>query len=751
MRRFVVYGLVLAIAVLAAAVGAPEAGAAGGTPPGATPVLGSPVPAPTGTPVPATWTIALYVNADNNLEYCWPRFTLPALKALPANPNVNVVAMIDWRSAARGVDLVQISGDTVTKVAHWADKDFGSGATFRWFLEQVGSRFPAEHLAVIAWDHGYGWRYFSRDDTSKDAITMPELRAALTDAGVPIDILGFDCCNMGDVEVVYDVGTTGMVKYLVGSEETIDQDGYPYDDMFYALMQDPSRTPEQVTADMVAGYRTYYRPLRCFTWVSLSAIDVGAVAAAQADLTAWVARLKADLPQFKARYAADLRHTIYAWDCWHVDLAGFAEHLAADPLVTDDTLKSLSATIAGDVHWATMSLYSGSYARQFEGLALWWGTGQDWLDYRAAYAGQSAFGKDIGWYGFLKAYNGAGSHTPHWWPACVIQRAGYGLTDVVFPDGVHGWATGYNNITSEALILRSSDGGAHWWVTTSHAWWAYQTSSIAALDTRTAWAVGSEGFDGSVIVKTTSGGYPWSWQYGHSPEYFNGVDFVSPQRGWIAGSNGTFLRTTDGGHTWTKLGHSSNTDNWGVDFVDARNGWLVGGDAMTRQGMVEHTSDGGLTWSTQTTVPDAAVFAVDGLNGSDAWVVGGDPAGGHGFIAATADGGSTWQSQFGDASTPWLSDVAAVDASTGWAVGEAGCVLRTSDGGQQWTPVDLGTRADLTAVYFTDADHGWIVGDGVSIWRTVDGGATWFKTRVGGTLHAIPTGHAHNPRVRFAR
>jgi len=103
------------------------------------------------------------------------------------------------RSAGRGVQLLQFTGRRVKVVASWPDKDFGSGATFTWFLKQVTRRFPSDHLAVDICDHGYGWRYVSRDFTSHDRITMPELRAAIVRARRPIDLLCFDACNMANV------------------------------------------------------------------------------------------------------------------------------------------------------------------------------------------------------------------------------------------------------------------------------------------------------------------------------------------------------------------------------------------------------------------------------------------------------------------------------------------------------------------------------------------------------------------------
>ena len=235
-----------------------------------------------------TWTVAVYANGDNDLEYTWPRFTLPALKRIPVSPDLNVVALLDKESRT-GSFLYRISGPEVTTVKHFrTERDFGKGETFQWFLEEVHARFPSDHLIVVGWDHGYGWRYFSNDFNAGDRITMPELRAALEGAGVSVDILAFDACNMGDVEVAWDVASvddpaapgTPLVDYLVASEETIDQDGYPYGDMFAPLARDPGRSPEQVTDDMLRGWDTYYGSLRCFDWLSLSAVDLRAVRAA---------------------------------------------------------------------------------------------------------------------------------------------------------------------------------------------------------------------------------------------------------------------------------------------------------------------------------------------------------------------------------------------------------------------------------------------------------------------------------------
>ena len=717
-----------------AAAAATAAPANVSSPAAGSPAAESPAGAPAQMPTPAaspkaSWTFAVYANGDNNLEYTWPQFTRRQLQALPANADVNVVALIDWRSVKRGVQLLQFSGRKVTVVASFPDKDFGSGATFAWFLKLVARRYPSTHLAVDIWDHGYGWRYVSDDFTSNDRITMPELRNAIRAAAVPIDVLCFDACNMANVEAVSEIGSAKLVQYVVGSEETIDQDGYPYGAALHPLMTDSSRTPRQVAGDLVSGYEMYYRPLRCFDWVSLSALDVGQVVKARADITAWVARLRADLPQLRPRYAADLHHSIYAWDCWYVDMADVAERLAGDPAIADPTLKLLSTTVADDLTGAVVALWSGSYASAFKGITVWWGTGADWRSDHGIYRRQIAFADETGWYDFLKAYNAGHLPGPSAAPNPAVRRAAYGLTDIAFADSDHGWATGYNNVSSEAVILRTTDGGGHW-TTTSPAWWdCYMTKALSVVSARRAWAVGSEGDYESAIVRTADGGRNWSWQDGDTPQYLLGVDFLDTTHGWLCGSRGTLLHTTDGGGTWSGPRGNSSADLWSIDFADATHGWLAGGNAGTGAGVIRHTSDGGATWATQTTVAGAVIYKVAALDDSQAWAVGGSPVSGAGVILHTSDGGASWQTQYGGPASPWLSDVDMVDASTGWTVGERGLVLHTTDGGLHWDTVSVPAGEDLTAVCFTGAMNGWIVGDGEALLHTTDGGATWTTMR----------------------
>jgi len=350
------------------------------------------------------WTYALFVNGDNDLERYWEEYSLPALLNIPASTDLNIVAVMD-RMSTDGTELIEISGGSWSVVATYPEMNFGDGATFQWFITEINTLYPADNLAVNAWDHGYAWRYFSNDQTSVDRITMPEMRAAILGAGIYIDVLSFDCCNMASVEVVYEASLTGLVGYLVGSEETIPMNGFPYDLMLTPLALEPAKTPAQVAVDMVAGWAQYYDPLSWATTVNLAAIDVTAIGAGTATLQTWSAIVHADLGMYYRAYKNLLKEAYVAWATYyHVDLADLGEAIVADVSIGDAALKTASADLVALIDGAVLAVESGPGAEESHGLTLWWGVRGDWRTYSLAYADVS-YATDMGWWAFLDEYN----------------------------------------------------------------------------------------------------------------------------------------------------------------------------------------------------------------------------------------------------------------------------------------------------------------------------------------------------------
>ena len=134
------------------------------------------------------------------------------------------------------------------------------------------------------------------------------------------------------------------------------------------------------------------------------------------------------------------------------------------------------------------------------------------------------------------------------------------------------------------------------------------------------------------------------------------------------------------------------------------------------------TGDGGWVW--QNPLPQGnQLDGVAFVSADHGWAVGEG-----GTILVTSNGGATWAVQ--RSSTPaYLSAVAFVNAHRDWAVGgnyngsaDAGVILATTDGGATWSAQSSGTIAYLDAVACADASHGWVVGEGGTILATTSGG-----------------------------
>jgi photosystem II stability/assembly factor-like uncharacterized protein len=104
----------------------------------------------------------------------------------------------------------------------------------------------------------------------------------------------------------------------------------------------------------------------------------------------------------------------------------------------------------------------------------------------------------------------------------------------------------------------------------------------------------------------------------------------------------------------------------------------------------------------------------------------------NGTILKTINGGNNWTSQTSNTTEP-LASVFFVNADTGYAVGGNWgkyIILKTIDGGTNWVSKATGTGFNLQSVYFVDADTGYAVGGddlnySYEILKTIDGGTTW--------------------------
>ncbi|HEP9463104.1 WD40/YVTN/BNR-like repeat-containing protein [Pseudomonas aeruginosa] len=137
--------------------------------------------------------------------------------------------------------------------------------------------------------------------------------------------------------------------------------------------------------------------------------------------------------------------------------------------------------------------------------------------------------------------------------------------------------------------------------------------------------------------------------------------------------------------------------------------------------------------------PLPAVPAVMAANATAATMLGAARAGermvavgDHGVVLLSDDQGKSFrQARSVPVSTP-LTGVSFADARHGWAVGQWGAILASSDGGDSWQIQRLSSEEDrpLFAVHFFNARQGVAVGLWSLVLTTDDGGRTWIERRL---------------------
>lgn len=351
----------------------------------------------------ASWTFAIYVAADNSLEPYWESTTLPFLQAVPASDDVNIVAMLDMGSTS-SIEIVKVSGSTVTTVGTYAEMDTGDPATLTWWIDQATTLWPSTYFAVSLWDHGFGWQFICSDDTSGSRIDMPELESAITDAGDMIDVLAFDACNMAMAEVAYAVSLTELVQFMVASEEYGPGDGIPLDDILTTLVNDPTMSPGDFAAVMVDEWGIHYGKTNGGR-MTLASIDVAEFGARMGNFNNWSARMMYMLPTYENYYlsAVQRSHAMTAIP-YFVDLYDLAYHLLAESGITDETLRSLTTQVRSDVQAYVADFWGGSKMGDCGGITFFWADSNAWSWYGADYL-DTQFAVDTGWGDFLETIN----------------------------------------------------------------------------------------------------------------------------------------------------------------------------------------------------------------------------------------------------------------------------------------------------------------------------------------------------------
>ena len=244
----------------------------------------------------AKWTFMVYLDGDNDLEpYGIEDFL--EMARVGSSSEVNIVVQMDrvtgydsrydnWTDTRRG--LVRF-GDTPS--ATWGESvgevNMADPDSLVDFVQWTRDRFPADHYALVLWNHGDGWRVMQEslvnptpakgicsDETSGDVLEIREAEtalAAITASGDRLSLIGMDACLMSMLEVAYAIRNDADV--MVGSEELEPGYGWPYNTVLGQLCAVPTITPSAFGGVIVDAYYASYGNDETQAAIDLSQID----------------------------------------------------------------------------------------------------------------------------------------------------------------------------------------------------------------------------------------------------------------------------------------------------------------------------------------------------------------------------------------------------------------------------------------------------------------------------------------------
>lgn len=261
--------------------------------------------------------VAAYFPADNDLAseipYVLERFRVGTAR----NPNVQVVLLVDGAKAGDTRVLTLADGKitpTDAVVQQWGvtELDTADPAVLAWFLTYARNRFPATRTVAALLGHGIppapevSWgetsllqaasqrggeipplpkehEYTPSDVTDRGYMSTVDvgqaLMAATTNGSQPFDLLYFDQCFQGNLDILYEVYQTAKVFVASPNYAWL---AAAYDK--YLAGFTPTATPEEMATMIINRYEFSLNPAHPNAIFWLRSSDIKAIADAVSNL-----------------------------------------------------------------------------------------------------------------------------------------------------------------------------------------------------------------------------------------------------------------------------------------------------------------------------------------------------------------------------------------------------------------------------------------------------------------------------------
>jgi len=280
---------------------------------------------------------------------------------------------------------------------------------------------------------------------------------------------------------------------------------------------------------------------------------------------------------------------------------------------------------------------------------------------------------------------------------CVDCKTAAQLGRIQFVSRSEAWAIGYNfgppgpQGSGDFVVVHTKDAGHSWTEvpqTRQHAGDADGPPAFSFLDAGRGWIAWWNPAEEPKMIRTRDGGQHWQ---DVSQEFLQKVSFFDDSRG--NGAEVTrFLRTNDGGRTWTEtqIPHLRFIDR--MVFLTPERGWIAGTDG--KDVFVFRTTNGGSDWEeSRTTALNELDYVRDlfFLDQNRGWLITWHLNDSGTYLFSTADGGKTWAPEPDPSfqgKGKWAGVVRFVSGQRGFvfaAEAKQHSLMYTTDGGAHWS------------------------------------------------------------------
>lgn len=322
----------------------------------------------------STWTFMVYMAGDNNLSSAGEE-DLREMRRVGSTDDVNLVVQFD-NAGRHGTERYRVLRDGDDVVESLGETDSGDPNVLLDFIGWARARYPADRYALVLWNHGGGWEPSAMDEIAQQVrshgyrahegveraasplgrvffrpslqtilgLSTPQERAICSDdgtghsldtvelgkvlekavevLGAPLELLGMDACLMSSLEVACQVRP--YVRYMVASEESEPNEGWPYDTVLPALVENPGLSTPDLAAHIVSAYVRSYSDRAYAGDVTQAALDLSRLDGISTALGHLADALSARLPRARTQIWSAQKQAKRFWQNTLADVGSFA-------------------------------------------------------------------------------------------------------------------------------------------------------------------------------------------------------------------------------------------------------------------------------------------------------------------------------------------------------------------------------------------------------------------------------------------